>query len=88
MFLFSAGHVGASKTSFVILRAAGPGDNVVALTAFSIYVHQLKRKYSQLHEFDYKAVKQTLLRNFWIFFTVYGLLWVALCAVSVFKADM
>ena len=39
MFLFSAGHVGASMTSFVILRAAGPGDVVVALAAFAIYVH-------------------------------------------------
>ena len=75
-------------SSFVVLRAAGPGDSVVALTALAFYVHQLKRKYSELKEAEYKTTKQTLLRNFWIFFVVYGLVWVVLCTVSVFKGDM
>lgn len=87
-FLFSNGHVGARYEAFIGQRASGPAMSVIAITAFAMYVHQLKAKYSANTLEKYKTAKQMLVRNFWIFFVIFFIVWASLAGTSIKNADM
>jgi len=77
LFYLYGGYVGASSWSYMTYRSSDPGDFVVSLTGFAMYMYQLKKKYENYdyQEFDYHALKKRLAILFWVFFAIYSCYW-------------
>ena len=77
IFYLYGGFKGASATEFITYRSSDPGDFVVSLTGFIMYVYQLKTKYlnEDDQEFDFKGLKKRLAIKFWVFFAIYSCYW-------------
>lgn len=71
------GFKGASPGEYITYRSSDPGDFVVSLTGFAMYMHVLKEKYANTdnQDFDHKALKCRFYGYFWLFFTIYSCYW-------------
>ena len=77
LFYLYGGFVGASSFSFITYRSSDPGDFIVSLFGFAMYMYQLRQKYKHAddEEFDYHALKKRLAIWFWINFLIYSCYW-------------
>lgn len=77
IFYLYGGFPGATAFEFITYRSSDPGDFVVSLTGFAMYLYQLKEKYKNEKNpsFDYKGLKKKLAIGFWVMFAVYSCYW-------------
>ena len=89
-FLLYAGKVGSPIGHFILFRSVDAGQSILAFIALTLYIYQLKEKFRNHDEadFDYWALKRTLLCRFWMYFVLFGLYWGTFFFMSMDKKNL